>query len=154
MIFYIAVVLPISYQLVPSLQMKFTQKTFAVVVPVESVAVVLKFVPHVSTKALVPLVVIINVIRAPAVPPVALNVQAPVGVILKTVCVAEVMGTVIVPVVADVEAAETPCLAARSVVKFVIWDSVKVISDPTSFDAAILPARSPFNMAPVKVSFE
>ena len=53
-----AAVLPVSAQVVPSLQINDIVKTFAVTVPVESVPMVLKLVPQVSVKAVVPEVVI------------------------------------------------------------------------------------------------
>lgn len=73
----------------------------AVTVPVASVPIVLKFVPQVSVSDVVPDVVIINETKSPAVPPLALNVQAPVGVMVMAEVVIE---TVIVPVVAGVAA--------------------------------------------------
>lgn len=78
---------------------KETPNIFAVVVPVASVPVLLKFVPNVITKLVTPDVVKIKVIRCPTIPPVAFKVIAPVGV---QVIIGLVMLTVIVPVVADV----------------------------------------------------
>lgn len=98
-----APVLPVSTQSAPSLQMKFTEKTFAVVVPVASVPAALKLVPNVKTNELVPLVVTTNVVLLPAMPPEALNVQAPVGVMVKTDVF---IVTVIVPEAAGVAALE------------------------------------------------
>lgn len=92
-----------SCQIVPSTQTKATEKNRALVVPVAKVAVFLKFVPNVKTKLDTPEVVTANVTRFPAVPPLALNVQAPVGVIVLTPEV--VISTVMVPVVAEVAAA-------------------------------------------------
>ena len=89
-----------SCQIVPSTQTKATEKNRALVVPVAKVAVFLKFVPNVKTKLDTPEVVTANVTRFPAVPPLALNVQAPVGVIVLTPEV--VISTVMVPVVAEV----------------------------------------------------
>lgn len=100
---YIATVRPVSTQVVPSLQMNDTQNVLAVVVPVASVAVTLKLVLQVSVKLDVPLVVTMNVQRAPAFPPEPLNVQAPVGVIVVTPSPLGIV-TVIVPVVAEVAA--------------------------------------------------
>lgn len=82
---YIAIVLPVSHHVILSLQIKVTQKVLAVVVPVASVDVVLKFVPHVSVKLEVPNVVIMNVTLFPAIPPTALNVHAPLGVMVMPV---------------------------------------------------------------------
>lgn len=87
--------------MVPLIHLNVTAKNLALVVPVAKVPVFLKFVPHVSVKELVPLVVIANVTNCPVTPPEALNVQAPVGVIVMTEVV---MLTVIVPVVAEVAA--------------------------------------------------
>src|SRR5688500_9726927 len=77
-----------------------TVKNRALTVPVASVPVFRKPVPHVSTNDVVPEVVIANVTRSPIFPPApALNVQAPVGVIVFT---AASIGTDCVPVVAGV----------------------------------------------------
>ena len=101
MLFYIAVVLAVSFQFVPS-HTNDTVKTFPGAVPVLSVPVVLKFVPQVSVKAEVPAVVITNTQRCPAVPPEALNLHEPVGVIVMTVMF--VSTVVMVPVVAGAAA--------------------------------------------------
>ncbi len=91
------------------MQIKVTVKNRADVVPVASVPVFLKLVLHVSVKDVIPDVVIENVTLCPATPPLALNVQLPVGVMVTTL---EVILTLIVPVVALVAAApDIPPLA-------------------------------------------
>lgn len=85
-------------------------KNLAETVPVASVPVLRKFVPKVSVKLETPLVVIENVSVFPVVPPLALNVQDPVGVM---VTMSVVMPTVIVPVVADVAAVVPELFAFR-----------------------------------------
>ncbi len=105
---------PISAQIVPSIQIKVTAKNLADVVPVASVPVFLKLVPHVNTKEEIPDVEIKKVTLCPATPPLALKVHDPVGV---TVITLEVILTVIVPVVALVAAApDIPPLANDSIV--------------------------------------
>lgn len=103
------------------------EKKRAEVVPVASVPVFLKFVPKVSVKLDTPLVVMANVSLRPVVPPDALNVQAPVGVIVTMSVVIE---TVIVPVVAlvaavvpagmlcNAESAFAPCAAVANAAAF------------------------------------
>lgn len=81
-----------------------TEKNRAVVVPVASVPAFLNPVPHVSVKLAAPLVVMAKVTSCPTVPPLALKVQAPVGVIVRTRVVA--MFAVMAPVVAG--SAEAP----------------------------------------------
>jgi len=83
------------------------QKTFPLEVPDASVPVTLKLVLQVRVKLEVPLVVTMNVHRAPAFPPDALNVQAPVGVMVIAPS-PDGIGIDIVPVVAGAAAvAET-----------------------------------------------
>ena len=100
----------VSCHIVPSTHTNVTEKYRAAVVPVASVPVFRKLVPHVKTRLVVPTVVIANVQRCPAAPPEALNVQAPVGVIVRT---PSPIATVIVPVVAlvalTVAAKPGPC---------------------------------------------
>jgi hypothetical protein len=81
---HIAAVRPVSCQVVPSTLTNETENFLPDVVPVASVPAALKFVPNVSVKLDTPLVVMMKVQRPPAFPPVALNVQAPVGVIVIT----------------------------------------------------------------------
>lgn len=76
---YIAVVRDISVAVVP-LHMKEILNTFAEVVPVVNVPVVLKLVENVSTKLLVPLVVTIRLAFFPAEQFVALIVSVCAGV--------------------------------------------------------------------------
>lgn len=83
-----------------------TTNTFAVTVPVAKVPADLKLVPNVKTKLVVPEVVTMKCIRAPARPPEALKVQAAVGVIVTTEPL--VMVTVIAPVVAGAALAAMP----------------------------------------------
>lgn len=82
---HMAGVREVSIQVVPSRQRKVTQNFFAATVPVASVPADLKFVPQVRTNELVPAVVMTNVTSLPIrfVVPVALKVQAPVGVIVN-----------------------------------------------------------------------
>lgn len=101
------------------MQINVTEKNLADTVPVARVPTFLKFVPHVRTNEVVPDVVIKNVTLCPATPPLALNVHAPVGVI---VIMEEVMFTVIAPVVALV-AADTltpPKEKGRTLITFVV----------------------------------
>lgn len=77
-----------------------TLKVLAVTIPVASVLIDLKFVPKVSVNEVVPKVVTKNVTSCPAIPPVALKVAEPVGVI---VIIEVVILTDITPVVALVE---------------------------------------------------
>jgi hypothetical protein len=81
---YIAVVLDISVAVEP-LHRKESAKTFPLVVPVDSVPVVLKLVEKVSVNDVVPLVVITIVPASPAVQFVALSVSVCAGVKVKTV---------------------------------------------------------------------
>ena len=72
---HIAAVLEISIHVgVAAMHRNVTANIFAVVVPVESVPIVLKFVPHVNTHALVPEVVMAKVTSWPTTPLVPLNV--------------------------------------------------------------------------------
>lgn len=75
-----APVLEISVQFPLVVHKKDTQNFLPDVVPVESVPAAVNELPKVTTKDDTPDVVIINVHRCPAVPPLALNVTAAVGV--------------------------------------------------------------------------
>jgi len=111
------------------MHLKLTEKNLALTVPVASVPTFLKLVPQVKTNDVVPDVVIANVTICPVTPPLALNVQAPVGVIVITLLV---IGTVIVPLVAGVAAdSELPPFANGSVLI-------------TFVSKSMLPARSAF----------
>ena len=97
---YVAAVRLVSFQFTPSYTND-TVNTTPDTVPVDRVPVDLNAVPHVRVYDVVPAVVTTNVHVAPATPPLALNVQAAVGVIVIT---GVVMLTVIAPVVAGVAA--------------------------------------------------
>jgi hypothetical protein len=117
-IYAIAAVLLFSTHKVPFVHTKQITNVLAETVPVAKVAVVLKFVPNVKTRLVVPLVVITKATSCAIPPPLALKVQAPVGV---TVIIAVVIGTVMVPVLAEVAEDEpNKFTAVNGVSEFII----------------------------------
>ena len=109
-----------------------TVKKRAEVVPVASVPVLRKLVPHVNVKLDVPLVVIENVSNRPVIPPEPLNVHAPVGVI---VTMSVVIDTVIVPVVAVVAAVVPAGMLCKAVSAFAPCAAVAAIEETSTQDA-------------------
>lgn len=107
------------------MQRKVTANILPVVVPVANVPTDLKLVPKVSTNEEAPEVVMMNVTSCPATPPEALNVQAPVGVIVITDVT---MLTVIVPVVALVAALPTSAPLANVINTGAIEDSAAALA--------------------------
>ena len=104
---------------------------------------------QVSVKELVPLVVIRKVQSCPAVPPLALNVQAPVGVM---VTIEVVILTVIVPVVPEVAALPaSPPLAKGSVPDTVEVPTARVKPEPV---APLVSVPVPVMDEPVTVAFK